>query len=69
MKEVNREEWAEFVSNFRTYHTETISGQKSIMYSRLSESEKRGQIIAEVHYSENAPPPILFERLNNENTI
>lgn len=51
---VTGDEWADFVSDFRTYHTEEIwrTGY-SVMYSRLSGGEKHGDIIAEIHYLPN----------------
>ena len=51
---VTSDEWADFVSDFRTYHTEGIWRMGySIMYSRLSGGEKHGAVIAEVHYLPN----------------
>ena len=49
-RQVNPDEWAAFVANHKTYQTESIFGPVSIMYSRISDPEKRGKCIAEVHY-------------------
>ena len=53
MKSVNVDEWADYVSNFRTYQTEYVYGNHSVMYSKLSQGENVGLEIAEVHYCAN----------------
>ena len=54
MRVVTQEEWAEHVSEFRTYQTESVLGQCSIVYSKLSPSggyAKPNYVIGEVHYA------------------
>ena len=54
MREVNPDEWADHVSNFRVYQTESQYANYSIMHSSLSPNggyAKPGYVIGEVHYS------------------
>ena len=54
MRVVTQDAWAEHVSEFMTYQTESVFGQYSIMYSKLSPRggyAKPDYVIGEVHYS------------------
>lgn len=54
MRQVTQDEWADFVSDYTTYQTESIFPNYSIMYSRLrgfTRSNAPGPVIAEVHYA------------------
>lgn len=53
MTSCTQDEWVDFLSDYRTYNTEYIYGQHSVMYSKLSQGACTGEIIAEVHYCEN----------------
>lgn len=51
-KQVTADEWAEFLSSFRTYATEGVEGDDyhSVMYDKLSQGPLVGTIIGVVHY-------------------
>ncbi len=53
MKNVTANEWADYLSDIRTYQTEYIYGDHSVMYSKLSQGEHVGMEVAEVHYCAN----------------
>lgn len=53
MKNVTAEEWAEYVSDIRTYQTEYNYGTHSVMYSKLAQGPNVGMEVAEVHYCAN----------------
>lgn len=53
MINVTQDEWATYVSQFRTYQTEYNYGDHSVMYSKLSQGVRVGYEIAEVHYCAN----------------
>lgn len=53
LKNVTDEEWSDYVSQFRTYQTEYIYGEHSVMYSKQKEGVHVGEVIAEVHYCAN----------------
>ncbi len=47
------DEWADYLSDLRTYQTEYIYGKHSVMYSRIAHGQNVGQNVGEVHYCEN----------------
>jgi hypothetical protein len=51
-KQVTADEWADYLSSFRTYATEGIEGEDShsVMYDKLSQGPMVGVIIGVVHY-------------------
>lgn len=53
MLSVTADQWADYVSDFRTYQTEYIYGDHSVMYSKLAQGENVGMKIAEAHYCAN----------------
>lgn len=54
MQAVTEDEWANHVSKFMTYQTESVFGPYSILYSKLSPRggyATPGCVIGEVHYA------------------
>ena len=51
-KQVTADEWAEFLSSFRTYATDGVEGDDYhvVMYDKLSQGPLVGTIIGVVHY-------------------
>ena len=51
-KQVTADEWAEFLSSFRTYATDGVEGDDYhvVMYDKLSQGPLVGEIIGVVHY-------------------
>jgi hypothetical protein len=51
-KQVTADEWADFLSSFRTYATESLEGEDrhSVMYNKLAQGPMVGEIIGVVHY-------------------
>ena len=53
MRNVTVNDWSDYLSDIRTYQTEYIYGDHSVMYSKLSQGEHVGMEVAEVHYCAN----------------
>ena len=53
MKNVTADQWADYLSDLRTYATEYNYGQHSVMYMRLSQGLNTGMDVGEVHYCAN----------------
>lgn len=50
--EVTAEMWADKMSDFRTYQTESPDGNGgSYMFSKLAQGDYVGEIVGKVHYS------------------
>lgn len=51
-KQVTADEWADFLSSFRTYATESFEGEDyhPVMYHKLAQGPMVGEIIGVVHY-------------------
>ena len=53
MKPVTADEWSDYLSDLRVYHTEYIYGDHSVMYSLLAQGVGVGVDVGEVHYCAN----------------